>query len=46
MTIRPEFFGTVPNVERLSRKKYEVIWDAELSRFQTLSRICPDLTSR
>ena len=39
VTIRPEFFGTVPNFDRLSRKKFEVIRDAELSR------ICPDLTS-
>jgi len=32
VSIRPEFFGTVPNFEGLSRKKYEVIRDAELSR--------------
>jgi len=32
VTTRPEFFGTVPNFESLSRKKYEVIQDAELSR--------------
>ena len=32
VTIRPEFFGTVPNFEGLSRKKCKVIWDAELSR--------------
>jgi len=32
VTIRPKFFGTVPNFEGLSRKKYKVIRDAELSR--------------
>jgi len=31
VTIHPKFFGTVPNFEGLSRKKYEVIRDAELS---------------
>ena len=32
VTIRPEFFGTVPNFEGPSQKNYEVIRDAELSR--------------
>jgi len=32
VTIRPKFFGTVQNFKGLFRKKYEVIWDAELSR--------------
>ena len=32
VTICPKFFGTVPNFEGQSRKKYEVIRDAELSR--------------
>jgi len=32
VTIHPKFFRTVPNFEGLSRKKYEVIRDAELSR--------------
>jgi len=32
VTIRPEFFDTIPNFKGLSRKKYEVIQDAKLSR--------------
>ena len=32
LTILPEFFGTFRNFKGLSRKKYEVIRDAELSR--------------
>ena len=41
VTIRPEFFGTVPNFEGLSRKKYKVIQDAELSR---ISNPVPNLS--
>ena len=32
MTIRPDFTGTVPNFDGLSRENYEVSRDAELSR--------------
>jgi len=41
VTIRPEFFGTVPNFEGLSRKKYKVNRDAELSR---ISNPVPNLS--
>jgi len=41
VTIRPEFFGTVPNFEGLSRKNYDVIRDAELSR---IPNIVPNLS--
>ena len=32
LTFRPDFFGTVPNFDGLSRKNYEVFRDAEFSR--------------
>ena len=32
VTIRPKFFGTVPDFDGLSPQKYEIIRDAKLSR--------------
>jgi len=46
VTIRPEFFGTVPNFEGLSRKNTRSFGTLNCPEFRTLSRICPDLTSR
>jgi len=31
VTIHPDFFGTVPNFDRMSRENYEISKDAELS---------------
>jgi len=41
VTIRPKFFGTVPNFEGLSQIKYEVIWDAEFSRIPNSIEFIP-----
>ena len=46
VTVRPEFSGTVPNFEVLSRKKYDVIGTLNSPEFGTVYRICPDLSSR
>jgi len=46
VTIRPEFFGTVPNFEGLSRKNTRSFGTLNCPEFWTLSWICPDLTSR
>ena len=45
VTIRPEFFGTVPNFKGLSRKNTRSFGTLNYPEFRTLSRICPDLTS-
>jgi len=42
----PEFFGTVRNFEDLSPKKTRSFGSLNCLEFRTLSRICPDLTSR
>ena len=34
VTIRPDFTGTVPNFDGLSRENYEVFRDDELSRIR------------
>ena len=46
VTIRPEFFGTVLNFEGLSRNNTRSFRTLNCPEFRTLSRICPDLTSR
>jgi len=46
VTVRPEFFGTVPNFEGLSRKNTRSFGTLNCPEFRTLSRICPDLMSR
>ena len=42
----PEFWGLVPNFEGLSRKKSRSFGTLNCPEFRTMSRICPDLTSR
>jgi len=46
VTICPEFFGTVPNFEGLSRKNTRSFRTPNCPHFRTLSQICPDLTLR
>ena len=46
MTIRPEFFGTVPNFESLSRKNTTSFGTLNCPELRTPSRISADLTSR
>ena len=46
MTIRPEFFGTGPNFEGLSRKNTRSFGTLNCPEFRIMSRICRDLTSR
>ena len=46
VTIRPKFFGTVTNFEGLSRKNMRSFRMLNCPKFRTVSRICPDLTSR
>jgi len=46
VTICPEFFGTVSNFEGLTRKNTRSFETLNCPEFRTLSRICPELTSR
>jgi len=48
LTIRsvPNFFGRVPNFKGLSWKNTRSFGTLNCPEFRTLSRICPDLTSR
>jgi len=46
VTIHPVFFGTVPHFEGLSQKNTRSFGMLNCPEFRTLSRICPDLTSR
>jgi len=46
VTIRPEFFGTVPNFKGLSRKNTRSFGTLNCPEFRTLSRICPDLAKK
>ena len=49
VTVRVDFFGTVPNIDGLSRESYKVFRDTELSRIPDsvpiLSRFECDVTS-
>jgi len=42
VTILPEFFGTFPNFEGLSRKNIRSFGTLNCTKFQTLCRVCPD----